>query len=465
MLALALLLGWWVGRKIEDGVVQRSASTTALFVYANLENPLQELQQRNNLSEKTRNQFRFLLNKTDFGQHVVLLKVWAKDGLLLYSSSEGQIGQRYPVSHELQLAWQKGVVSSEISNLTKAENVLEQKKFDQLLEMYVPVRDDSGSGKTLAVVEFYTPVDELVRDIRNAGNQSWLLVGLGTLVSYLLLNGLVRRGNETILAQQADLNEKIRALDSSLIENQHLTERVRLAATRTTALNERFLHRISAELHDGPAQDLSFAALRLDGLREQTRTDCSETQLRIDTEMQKIETSVGNAVREVRMIAAGLRLPGLENLSLEETTMRAVRDHMRRTESQVQTHIEPVLVRASLPIKITVFRVIQEALSNSFRHGGGAGQHVSLQPNGLWLRLEIKDNGPGFNWSGGGQENHLGLLGMRERVESLGGRFSLDSTGTQESGTQKLSTQKIGTTVRADIPLYLSNDLEGEKDE
>ena len=84
--------------------------------------------------------------------------------------------------------------------------------------------------------------------------------------------------------------------------------------------------------------------------------------------------------------------------------------------------------QVDLPLKITVYRLVQEALTNAFRHAGGAGQAVRADCEDNRIRVEVSDQGPGFDvnrsfhW-----EEHLGLAGMRERVESLGGAFSVES--------------------------------------
>lgn len=82
-----------------------------------------------------------------------------------------------------------------------------------------------------------------------------------------------------------------------------------------------------------------------------------------------------------------------------------------------------------MPIKITTYRFIQEALNNAFRHAGGVNQQVRVHRDQDRLVLEVSDRGPGFDpeqinaWDG-----HLGVSGMRERVESIGGEFNLQST-------------------------------------
>ena len=78
--------------------------------------------------------------------------------------------------------------------------------------------------------------------------------------------------------------------------------------------------------------------------------------------------------------------------------------------------------------KITLFRLVQEALTNAYRHAGGAGQRVSLCYDGGRLHVEVADAGPGFGFPATAEwDKHLGLVGMRERVESLGGNFRVES--------------------------------------
>jgi signal transduction histidine kinase len=135
-------------------------------------------------------------------------------------------------------------------------------------------------------------------------------------------------------------------------------------------------------------------------------------------------------------------LPDLEPLTLREILERVVRDHKRRTESNVTMCLEGLPEHVSLAVKITAYRVIQEALANAFRHGGGINQRVQLQSGHGWLVLEIADDGHGFALpSSTSTSEHLGLIGMRERVESLGGEFEV------------ISEPSRGTRVITHLPL------------
>ena len=108
--------------------------------------------------------------------------------------------------------------------------------------------------------------------------------------------------------------------------------------------------------------------------------------------------------------------------------------------------IAPGLRAAELPVNIAVYRLVQEALNNSYQHAGVDEEEVDLRFSQEALQLEVRDRGVGLDGSAGPRAPSkgrapLGIRGMRERVEMLGGTLELIS----EPGS--------GTTVRAVIPL------------
>lgn len=448
-----VILAWWVGREIEANVIHRVSGDSALFVENFVVVPLQELATQDFVSPKNLTTIDNLLSESALGSEFVAFKIWAPGGKVVFGDTQGQT---FPITDDQEHAW-NGKVWAEISDLEDTENLNLKGRFANLLEMYIPIRLE-GSNKVIAVVEFYQTVDELQRNIRSAQRQSWLVVALVMLTLYMLLVGIVRQGHGTIVTQQKELNEQVKTLNALLQQNTELDERVRRAALRTAALNERFLRRVSAELHDGPAQDLSFSLLHLDTLAsslEQTHGDKTyddkdhsdknhgnknhhEHHQRI---IDSIQHSLSRATQEIRNIAAGLRLPELESLTLCETLERVIRDHERRTSSQVEVAFEHLPKQVSLPIKVTLFRFVQEALTNAYRHGDGKAQRVQVRQGKLTLVVEVRDEGPGFDTSQQQSGTHLGLMGMRERVESVGGTFAVES---------KLG---YGTTLKATLPL------------
>jgi signal transduction histidine kinase len=267
---------------------------------------------------------------------------------------------------------------------------------------------------------------------------------------YVLLAGFIQRASDTIDRQQHALHEQVTQLSELLAQNGVLHERVRRAAARATALNERFLRRISAELHDGPVQDLGLALLRLDHISPRCDVRPSAGRQPAEDTLGVVQNSLQRALQEVRAISAGLGLSQLSSLSLAETVTRVVRTHERRTGTKVTIALAGLPDQAALPIKITLYRVVQEALSNAYRHAGGIAQQVRVCSTADTLHIEIVDGGPDFvDGTSSNGVDHLGLIGMRDRVESLGGQFQVKSTVGR------------GTTVVADLALHLAEDEDG----
>lgn len=442
LVAAALGLGRWAAGQIEQSVVSRTAETTALFVDSFIAPNLQELSTADTLTPDHIATLDRLLDDTPLGRQILSFKVWDAGGKVLYSAEPAAIGQVFPVGAELTRAW-SGAVSSDISDLEDAENVLERTQRARLLETYAPVRLEN-SDEIIAVAEFYQTVDELERDIALAQGRTWLVVGASMLVIYLLLAGFVGRAGDTIDRQQAALSRQVAQLTDLLGQNEALHQRVQRAAARTTALNERVLRRISAELHDGPVQDIGLALLRLDNVVAQVGDGKTggddETAIAHDLDM--VQTSMQRALLEIRALSSGMGVPQLSELTLPETLARAVRVHQQRSGTVVTLGLDGTPERASLPVKITLYRLVQEALHNAYRHAGGIDQRVTLCYDAGRLHVEVADGGAGFGRADSVVgDDHLGLAGMRERVESLGGNFRVESAPGQ------------GTRVIADLSL------------
>ena len=199
-------------------------------------------------------------------------------------------------------------------------------------------------------------------------------------------------------------------------------------------LNELYLRRLSGDLHDGPGQDLALALMRTESLNdgEQGDTHLVSTDYWLE-ELPVINRALVSANEELRKIAAGLRLPELENLDLSEVVERAVRYFQEKTGQVVDLRNDLEGSEAASPIKIALYRVIQEALFNSYRHSGGALPTVEIWQEDNGLVAEVSDQGRGFDMDSIDLSGRLGLASMRERVELLGGVFSIDSK--PEAGT------------------------------
>jgi signal transduction histidine kinase len=447
-------IGAWTVQQIETGFLHSTSITTSLYMESFLRPSLLELAQGPKLSAAAISRLDNLLSDTPLGQDIVALKVWDTNGGVIYDHNHANIGKSFPIEERLAIA-SKGEVTTRISSLGSDENV-DQRQFGQLIETYSPLRLTT-SGPIVGVVEFYQKLDALQLIIGNAKISTWLVVVAAGLIMYLLLTLFVHKTSNTISSQQTALQRQITQLTDLVNENDLLNERVRNAARSFTTLNERLFRRVGSEIHDGPAQEVSLALLKLDSIIARNE-QCQLAALSrngnalpdaCNLQLNEIETNLQQALQELRGIATGMSLPQLSELNLTDTIIRAVRAHERKTGTWVTVSLSDLPEIAPLPVKITIYRLVQEALNNAFRHAGGVGQMVKAFGLDSDLKIEITDQGPGFDveqWKS--SIDHLGLAGMRERVESIGGWFDLESnSGVGTRVACRLSLRAEGMVV------------------
>jgi signal transduction histidine kinase len=414
LVAGMLGVGAWVSQQAEKNALDRTAALTALYVNSALADPLASLATDSRLSPAQIDALNHMLRDTALGERLVDFRVWSPTGEVLYSPNQTLIGRQFPVSGNLARAV-RGWVVADLSRLDQQENANLQGEGNSLLEVYTPVRQQDSDGRVLGVVEFYQRPDMVLDQINAERLRAWAIVGAATLVVYLLLSGIVQRASRVIAGQQAALHEHVEALEL-------MHGRLRQAAGRTTSLNEQLLRRIGADLHAGPGQALALALLRMDPVHGRCTRGCV-SPIELDT----VRGAVDDALSDLRSIAAGLRLPGLESLTVTDVIQRAVAKHERRTGHAVALELDQVPEQAPLPTKIVLFRTLEEALSNATRHAQGLNVGVSVRLEGNMLAMQVADHGPGFDTARLDADTSLGLANCRERAELLGGRLEVSA--------------------------------------
>ena len=432
-----LVIGSWIGHLIETNALNRTAAISAVYLESMSAAQLQDWSSTGTVGDEAHAKLDRIFVDGPLHREVLRFKLWDANGRIDYSNDHAQIGHVFQVKGRLADAF-AGTVQARISDLQEIDNLPEQINWEQLLEIYVPIRS-ATDGKVSAVAEFYLSVDNLKRDIRAAQQRSWGMVALSTLFAYLLLYGLVRRANNTINEQQRGLRHQLQQLHAVLNENERMREQLREAGVSTTALNEEFLLRIAADLHDGPAQTIAFALMRFDEFAATSRVN-GLTQAEMH-ELASIQSALQSSLRDVRKISSGLSIPGLAEMSLADTARRAVHDFERLSGQSVPTEIDDALDKAPLAVKITVYRLLQESLTNSWRHAPGGAPSVLARKTHGQVLVTITDHGAGFDPHAAAVGGRLGLAFMRERVRLLGGIFELDSAPGH------------GTSIRALLPL------------
>lgn len=200
-------------------------------------------------------------------------------------------------------------------------------------------------------------------------------------------------------------------------------ERLRVVSEKLLVAQEEERRRLARELHDGVGQSLLAVKLHLQMMKARAQAGGAPTV----EELSKLIDSQADSLAELRQAVTGLRPSFLAELNLGEAMQRYGAAFEQKTGLVVAVHA-PAEIEASTQIKDHLFRIFQEALSNASKHARAQRVEVHLQTVGARLRLEIKDDGCGFEVEpalrrGAG----LGLATIRERAELLGGFCNIAS--------------------------------------
>ncbi|MCX7305352.1 MAG: sensor histidine kinase [Hyphomicrobiales bacterium] len=417
-----ILIGLWVTRMIEQATITNTANATALYVDGVIAPLLPDLGNAATLDSGARRALDEVLSRGALKSRLMSFKIWRPGGVVLYATDAELIGKTFPPGKSLKSAW-KGTVAAELDELDDPESTREAATGVPLLEIYSPIHAP-WSGEVVAVSEFYENAVDFERNLKVTLLESWLVVAAVTAATLAVLSGIVLRGSNTIDRQRTALADKVEELSNLLDRNRKLQARVQRASRSVTANNERYLRRLGADLHDGPAQMLALAALRID--RDAlVQPEMGEQERR--REIGEIRDNLDEAMAEIRAICAGLVLPHIEGSELADIIETAIAAHEQRTRTQVARPGRRLAARLSQPEKIAIYRFLQEGLNNAFKHAGGKGQSVDCQLVQGVLRIEVADAGSGFDPANLSDER-LGIAGLRDRIESIGGSFEVASS-------------------------------------
>ncbi len=292
-LGALILVGVFVTTLVEAAVTRNSAAATALYVDSVIAPILPDMQKNQLLDDTVTHALDETLGHGPLARRLISFRLWRSDGLILYSNNKNLMGKSFPVNGNLKTAF-AGKMVANFNKIDDVESSPERASGRPLLEIYNPILQP-WSGKVVAVTEFYEIADEFQHSLDQVRLYSWLAVALFTLAFFLLLWAIVFRGSKTIERQGRDLRRRIAELSDLLAQNRVLHARVQRASQRAAALNESYLRRTGADLHDGPAQLISFAALRLDS---DTLLDAASRDIR-EREIMAIKESLDEAMRDL----------------------------------------------------------------------------------------------------------------------------------------------------------------------
>jgi signal transduction histidine kinase len=194
--------------------------------------------------------------------------------------------------------------------------------------------------------------------------------------------------------------------------------------------------RLARDLHDGVGQ--SMMALKLNLQMMNARTGSGQA---LKDWLSSMISEVSASIEELRRVASSLRPSFLEDVDIADAFDWYGRQFQERTGANVQVEITDT-IHANTRTKDHIFRIYQEALNNIGKHAQAKNVLVTLKAEGPLLRLEIKDDGKGFDVTDAtNRDEGMGLSNVRERAELLGGTFQLKSS------------MGVGTSIRVEVPL------------
>lgn len=202
------------------------------------------------------------------------------------------------------------------------------------------------------------------------------------------------------------------------IENARLHEQVQ----RLAIVEER--ERIAKDLHDGVIQSIYAVGLSLEDLPEVMDEDPGEAQVRIDRAIEALHMTI----RDIRNFIMGLRPELLDQHDLVGSLLALAEEVRLNSMVEIDTSIDATAA-ASLPehARAPVFHITREALSNVVRHSHATRASINLRREGTSVRLEIHDNGTGFDPAEERESTHQGLTNMAGRAGRHGGRLRVES--------------------------------------
>ena len=344
------------------------------------------------------------------GDRVVRVKLWSRDGRVLYSDEPRLIGSRYPLDAAKLEVLRTGRTQAELSDLTGPENRFEQGQ-GSLYEVYLPVRAPDG---TPLLFETY----QRTGAVAATGRRIWVPFAALLLASLVLL-WLV----QVPLAWR---------LDRKLRRTQQAREALLLHAVEASTDERR---RIAADLHDGPVQELAGLSYSLSAAAQ------TETSAAARETLDRAAAGTRDSMRQLRSLLVEIHPPNLRASGLEAALtdlLAPLSARGTRTELTVASGLD-----LDEETERLVHRAVAEALRNVQRHAQATSVRVTVTTEGGDVRLEVADDGRGFapaERERSREEGHVGLSLLEELAARAGGRLAVRSAPGQ------------GTTFALELP-------------
>lgn len=241
-------------------------------------------------------------------------------------------------------------------------------------------------------------------------------------------------------ALESKLKKSEQHYTSLLEQSRNMQEHLRHLSRQILLTQEEERKEISRELHDEIAQTLSGINVHLATLKVEAEVNTKGLKKKIIRTQRLVEKSVNI----VHRFARDLRPTVLDDLGLIPALQSYIKSFTKRTGLSIRFRAFPGVEQLNSVKRTVLYRVVQAGLTNVVQHARASLVKVDIQKRNRLIHMTIKDNGKSFQVDRvlfAKKNKRLGLLGMRERVEMVGGRFTVESA------------KGVGTTLGAAVPL------------
>jgi signal transduction histidine kinase len=341
-----------------------------------------------------------VVRKSVLDRDLVRVKIWTRDGRIVYSDEPRLAGAKYTLGADEIAAIDHGVIEADVSDLSQPENRFERDQ-GKLLEVYLPVRTPSGQRMLFEAYYRYDAVSAAGRHIW----RSFAPISIGALVALELV--------QIPLAW---------ALARRLRDRQRERERLLQQALEVSDMERR---RIAGDLHDGVVQDLAGVAYSLAGSSRRDDLPGPATTL-----LDESAARVRDSIKSLRTLLVDIYPPKLADAGLESALADLLNGVNSRGTTATLEVDGPV---GSLPESVAalLYRAAHEALRNVLTHANARSVTVRVAVVGDTASLEVTDDGMGFDPAvvdARAREGHFGLRALTDRVSDAGGTVHVQSS-------------------------------------
>ncbi|MGI9540386.1 MAG: GAF domain-containing sensor histidine kinase [Miltoncostaeaceae bacterium] len=342
----------------------------------------------------------------------------------------------------------EGLTEAAVAATGASWGALVDRDRDENARLRATVNPPDGVGESLATAAARVSDEDFV-DLDGASGALVMPFSAG----HGARGALVLAGEGVGSASDADLElaRIVVARAAGILETDALRGDLDRAMAQILETDERMMGRIGLDIHDGPTQQLSVALLEVQ-LLEADLDDApgggTDLPAELRPALMRIYETLGGALHEMRELIGHLRPAQFEDRTLDDIVRDAAVAFEARGDVTVafDARGDFQVNGVSISQRITFYRVLQEALSNAHRHGHATHVAVTLSALDAGVELTVVDDGAGFDTkdafrkSTRGPQSRVGLRGMRDRAQVLGGTFEITSAPGE------------GTTVRLQIP-------------